>query len=54
VTDRLPDIYLRNVPGIWGAAFILTLSATTTAYVAAVDVPGELWRSLRDVDLRCR
>ena len=45
VTDRLPDIYLRNVPGVWGAAFILTLSATTTAYVAAVDVPGELWRS---------
>ncbi|GAB3323168.1 hypothetical protein GCM10027355_23600 [Haloplanus salinarum] len=45
VTDRLPDIYLRSVPGVWGAAFILTLSATTTAYVAAVDVPGELWRS---------
>jgi hypothetical protein len=45
VTDRLPDIYPRNVSGVWGAAFVLTLSATTTAYVAAVDVPGALWRA---------
>ena len=45
VIDRLPGVYLRNVPGVWGAAFVLVLSASTTAYVAAVDVPGELWRS---------
>jgi hypothetical protein len=45
VSDRLPGIYLRNVPAVWGAAFVLVFSASTTAYVAAVDVPGELWRS---------
>jgi len=45
VTDRLPGIHLRNVPAVWGAVFILIFSASTTAYVAAVDVPGELWRS---------
>lgn len=45
VTDRLPGFYLRNVSGVWGAGFVLVLSATTTAYVAAVDVPGELWSS---------
>ncbi|RCU44194.1 hypothetical protein DU504_15425 [Haloplanus salinus] len=45
VSDRLPGIYPRNVPAVWGAAFVLVFSASTTAYVAAVDVPGELWRS---------
>ena len=43
VIDRLPGVYLRNVPGVWGAAFVLALSAATTAYVAVVNVPGELW-----------
>jgi hypothetical protein len=45
VTDRLPGIHLRNVPAVWGAVLILIFSASTTSYVAAVDVPGELWRS---------
>jgi len=45
VTDRLPGVYLRNAAGVSGAVFILVLSATTTAYVAAVYVPGELWGS---------
>ena len=45
VTDRLPGVYLRNVAGIPGAVFVLILSATTTAYVASVYVPGELWVS---------
>ncbi|PHQ44222.1 hypothetical protein DJ68_19645, partial [Halorubrum sp. C3] len=45
VTDRLPGIHLRNIPAVWGAVFILVFSASTTAYVAAVNVPGELWRS---------
>jgi len=45
VTDRLPGIHLRNAPAVWGAAFVLVFSASTTVYVAAVDVPGELWRS---------
>jgi hypothetical protein len=43
VTDSLPEVYLRNVPQVWGAALILAFSAATTAYVAVVDVPGELW-----------
>ncbi|MDB9234998.1 hypothetical protein [Halorubrum ezzemoulense] len=45
VTDRLPGIHLRNIPVVWGAVFILVFSASTTAYVAAVDIPRELWRS---------
>jgi len=45
VTDRIPGIYLRNAPAVWGAAFVLVFSASTTAYVAAVNVPGDLWRS---------
>jgi len=45
VTDRLPGVYLRNFAGVPGAVFVLVLSATTTAYVAAVYVPEELWSS---------
>ncbi len=45
VTDRLPGIYPRNLWRIWGAVAVLALSVSTTVYVAAVDIPGELWRS---------
>ncbi|GGK84818.1 hypothetical protein [Haloarcula sebkhae] len=45
VTDRLPGVYLRNFAGVPGAVFVLALSATTTAYVAAVYVPSEMWVS---------
>jgi hypothetical protein len=43
VTDRLPGLYLRNVPVASGAVFVVALSVVTTGYVAAVDVPGALW-----------
>jgi len=45
VTDRLPGIYPRNLWRIWGAVAVLALSVSTTVYVAAVNIPGELWRS---------
>jgi hypothetical protein len=45
VTDRLPGIYPRNLSMIWGAVAVLALSVSTTVYVAAVNIPGELWRS---------
>jgi hypothetical protein len=43
LTDRLPPVYLRNLPRVVGGVFIVVLSAVTTTYVAAVGVPSEFW-----------
>jgi hypothetical protein len=43
VTDRLPQVYPRNVPDTVGVVFFVVVSAPTTAYVAKTQVPAEFW-----------
>lgn len=44
VTDRLPPVYLRNLPESLGGPFVIAISTLSTAAVAVVHVPGSFWR----------
>ncbi len=43
VTDRLPPVYPRNVPGTIGIVFLIVVSSLTTTYVLSVHVPPDFW-----------
>ena len=43
VTDRLPPVYPRNLPGTVGMVLLIVVSSLTTAYVLSVHVPPEFW-----------